>query len=160
MTGMSMLRSAIAAILAAAAVVLVAFVLGAIPLGWALLFGLIGGALALVAAMLTGSTEPNWAPAPEPVQSATVMQASTLTARLSEAATDDYRYHTRIQPRLRKLALGTLRQRPELRDLTDLADPRVRALLGDELHTMLTARGGVLPTPRRITRLLARLEEP
>lgn len=157
---MTLVRSIIIAVLAAAAVVAVAILLGAIPLGWSLLFGLIGGALALVAALLTGNTEPNWSPAPDPAQAATNLQASTLTARLSEAAKDEYRYHTRIQPRLRKLVLGTLRQRPELRDLTDLADPRVRALLGDDLHTMLTARRGALPTPQRVTRLLARLEEP
>jgi hypothetical protein len=157
---MSIVRSIIAAVLVAALVVTAAILLGAIPFGWALLIGLVGGALTLVVVLVTGNTEPNWAPAPDPIGAATVMQASTLTARLAEAATDDYRYHTRIQPRLRALALGTLRQRPELRDLTDLADPRVRALLGDDLHTMLIARRGALPTPRRITDLLARLEEP
>ena len=157
---MTPVRSVVVGVLAAGAVVAVAIALGAIPAGWAVLFGLVAGALALVSAMLTGNTEPNWAPAPDPANAATVMQASTLTARLAESATDDYRYHTRIQPRLRKLALGSLRRRPELRDLTDLADPRVRALLGTDLHTMLTARRGVRPTPRRITELLARLEEP
>lgn len=157
---MTPVRSIIIGVLSACAVAAVAIALGAIPLGWALLFGLVGGALALVSAMLTGNTEPNWAPAPDPASAATVLQASTLTARLAEAATDDYRFHTRIQPRLRRLALGTLRQRPGLRDLTDLADPRVRALLGEDLHTMLIARSGALPTPRRIEQLLARLEEP
>lgn len=153
-------RGIVAAVLAGIVVVAVAILLGAIPMGWALLFGLVGASLTLVSAMVMGNTEPNWAPAPDPLNSATVMQASTLAARLGEASTDDYRFHTRIQPRLRGLALGKLRQRAELAGLTDLADPRVRALLGDDLHTMLTARDGPLPTPRRVTELLARLEEP
>lgn len=157
---MSVLRSGLLAVLVAAAVVALAIFLIAIPPVWAVLLGLVAGAFTLVAAMLTGNTDPNWAPVPEPAHAAAVLQASTLAARLAEAATDDYRYHSRIQPRLRKLALGTLRQRSGMHDLTDLADPRVRALLGDELHPLLVARSGAVPTPRRIAELLARLEEP
>jgi hypothetical protein len=156
---MNLLRSGLIALLIGAVVVTVAIVLAAIPPGWSALLGLVAAALTLVAAQLSGNIDPNWAPLPDPPQAAAVMQASTLAARLAEASTDDYRYHTRVQPRLRRLAIGALRRQPGLHDLTDLADPRVRTALGDELHELLVSRTGVLPTPRRLADLLAKLEE-
>jgi hypothetical protein len=156
---MTMLRSVLMAAVMGILVIAIAIVLAAIPAGWSILLGLVAAALTLVAAQLSGNIDPNWAPLPEARQAASVLQASTLAARLAEASTDDYRYHTRVQPRLRKLAIGALRQRPGMHDLIDLADPRVRTALGPELHELLVNRKGVLPTPRRLADLLAKLEE-
>ncbi|HEV2779153.1 MAG TPA: hypothetical protein VGX25_07080 [Actinophytocola sp.] len=132
----------------------------AVPVGWAVVLGLPVAAIALPAALLSGAADANWEPVPGPADIAGELQASMLAARLAEAAEDQRRFVTRLQPRLRRLALAVLRTRPGAADLTTVDDPRARAALGPELHRVLTDKDARLPEPRRLAELLARLETP
>jgi hypothetical protein len=71
---------------------------------------------------------------------------------------DQHRFTTRVQPRLRRMALATVRARPGNADLTSLDDPRARAALGDELHRLLTDNRARLPEPHLLAALLDNLE--
>lgn len=133
--------------------------LAAIPVQWSVAIALPIAALTLLGALLSGSTEPNWAAVPDAPQTAGATQASTLASRLGDAATRPDRFVSRVQPRLRTMALTTLRRRPGTTDLADLDDPRARAALGDELHTLLTDRRATLPRPAELLVLLRKLED-
>ena len=111
-------------------------------------------------ALLVGAPragEPTWQPLPSPPGGPAELRASVLANRLAEAAQDQDRFRSRIRPRLAALALARLRHRHP--DLASVADPRARALLGDELHDLLTDRDARLPDPGRLAELLHRLEE-
>jgi hypothetical protein len=43
--------------------------------------------------------------------------------------------------------------------VSDMDDPRAEALLGEDLHALLTDPAAVLPGPAQLNRMLARLEE-
>ena len=127
-----------------------------IPLGWAVLIAVPITAAVLLALLAAGVTTPAWHDVPGLQHTITVHQASNLANWFEEAAKDQHRFRGRIQPRLHRLALAILRQR--FHDLDSLDDARARAVLGEELHTLLTDRDAKLPSPHRLTQLLSRLE--
>lgn len=148
---LGMVRAAIAAFAAGAIAGYVLFRIGA-PVLWAVVIALPVAALTMLVARLPRSTDIVWQPLPSHYSSAASGQASTLAGRLAEAAADQDRFATRIQPRLRRLALVRLRQ---THGVTDLADPRARELLGTEAHRLLTDPKAQLTD---LTDLLSRLE--
>ncbi|MEU4800769.1 hypothetical protein [Actinosynnema sp. NPDC023587] len=124
------------------------------PVHWAVLVALPALALAMLVARLPRATDVVWAPPPAHFSTATSVQASSLAARLAEAAVDQDRFAVRIQPRLRRLVEARVRQR---HGVPDLADPRAAALLDPELHRLVTDPGASLPDHRTLTRLLENL---
>jgi hypothetical protein len=138
--------------------VVVARWLVAVPMFWAVIIALPVAAFTLPATLLAGVASPTWQALPTPDDSLNTHQASSLSGRLAEAALDQRRFRVRVQPRLSRLALSTLRNRPGMQDLTSLDDDRARSALGTELHTLLTDRNARLPQPRRLAELLDRLE--
>jgi hypothetical protein len=87
------------------------------------------------------------------------LDASVLATRLADAAADQSRFRTRIQPRLAKAALARLRHLPGLDNVADLRDPRAAEALGPELHRLLTDPRSALPNPKTLAILLDRLEQ-
>ncbi|GAA3855678.1 hypothetical protein GCM10022243_21300 [Saccharothrix violaceirubra] len=118
---------------------------------WSVVIAVPVAALALLGARLPRAADVHWAPPPVHHSSATTVQASTLATRLAEAAVDPDRFASRVQPRLRRLVEARLRQR---HGVPDLADPRAVALLGPELHRLVTAPDATLPDPKRFAELL------
>jgi hypothetical protein len=137
---------------------LVANNLFAVPLVWSFLLGLPVGGLVLLGMLLAGASDAAWEPLPSPAVAPSELHASTLATRFAEAAEDHHRFTTRVQPRLRRLAVATLRARPGTEDLTGLDDPRVRRALSPELYRLLTDNRARLPEPRRLAVLLDELE--
>ncbi len=130
---------------------------GELPVFWAIALSIPAAAITLLGARVSGPLEPTWTAVPDGPTSITEMRASTLATRLAEASRDQARFVSRVQPRLRGLALARLRERHP--DLSTMDDPRATASLGDELHALLCSPKAVLPTPRRLAVLLDRLEE-
>ncbi|MEV4310655.1 hypothetical protein [Actinocrispum sp. NPDC049592] len=155
---MKPLSAALIAVAVGVAVGAAARWLVVVPPFWAIVVALPFAACTFLATHLVGAAAPLWHPVPRPDESLTTHQASALSSRLAEAARDQNRFQRRIQPRLCELALNTLRRRPGLHDLADLQDDRARRELGAELHTLLTTTDATLPSPRRLTELLSRLE--
>jgi cell division protein FtsW (lipid II flippase) len=124
------------------------------PWHWAVLIALPVGALALFVARLPRATDVVWTPLPATISTATFVQASTLASRLAEAAVDQDRFVTRVQPRLRRLAEARLRQQ---HGVHSLQDPRARDLLGADLHRLLTDPTAPLPEPSKLADLLENL---
>ncbi|ONI77726.1 hypothetical protein ALI144C_30205 [Actinosynnema sp. ALI-1.44] len=146
-----------AILVGAAAGVLTAVLAGwlmVMPVFWAVAVAIPIAAVTTMAVVVTGVAAPMWAALPAPDEALTTHQASALSSRFAEAAKDPGRFRTRVQPRLRKLAADTLRHRG-----ISLSDERARLVLGDELHTLITDRDARLPSPRRLSELLGRLEE-
>ena len=156
---MSLGRSVVIGLGATVLAGFVAHQLFGVPLPWAILFGLATGTIALLAALLAGMMDANWEAVPNPVTSAPELHASALAIRFAEAAGDEHRFLTRVRPRIARCALATLRSRPGTEDLTSLGDPRAREVLGAELHDLLTDARAVMPRPRQLAAMLARLEE-
>jgi hypothetical protein len=129
------------------------------PSGWAVLVALPPGALVLVTALLAGTFDQDWTPEPDLPVASVCLHASQLTDRLGQAATDPYRFTSRVQPRLRRLALTALNRHPDTADIEDLHDPRARERLGDDLYELVTAQHAALPKPEEFTALVRRLEE-
>ncbi|MBB5956305.1 hypothetical protein FHS29_002891 [Saccharothrix tamanrassetensis] len=124
------------------------------PVQWAALVALPVIALAVLVGRLPRATDIVWAPPPAHFATATSVQASNLASRLAEAVVDQDRFAVRVQPRLRRLVEARLRQR---HGVPDLADPRAAALLGPELHRLVTDPGATMPEPRKLTELLENL---
>lgn len=156
---MSVTRSLTIAILCALLVGLSAQFMFGVPLHWAILLALVTGVIALLGGRLAGMMDANWEAVPNPVTSAPELHASSLAIRFAEAAEDTDRFRTRVRPRLTRLAIAILRARPGTADLTDLDDPRARDALGADLHALLTDARAVMPGPRQLAAMLARLEE-
>jgi hypothetical protein len=152
------LSAAVVALAVGAIVGVVAVWLVIVPLFWAVVIALPFAACTFLATFLVGAAAPLWHPLPSPDDSLTMHQASALSSRFAEAARDQSRFQRRVQPRLHDLALATLRRRPGLHDLTSLHDDRARQALGAELHTLLTEKNAVLPSPQRLAELLSSLE--
>jgi hypothetical protein len=127
-----------------------------IPAGWAVLIALPITAGVLLAMLSLDLQSMVWHEVPPQQHTVTVHQASNLANQFDEAAKDQHRFNVRVRPRLRALALATLRQR--CHDLEDLDDERAKPVLGDDLHTLLTDRDAKLPSPHRLSELLSRLE--
>jgi hypothetical protein len=128
------------------------------PVLWSVLIALPMAAALLLFLSTPPGVEPTWADPPVPPSAATHLEASTLAGRFQDAAADQGRFRSRIQPRLAALALTALRRRQGLHDLPDLADPRARAELGPQLHDLLTNPMATLPSPGVLLGLLDRLE--
>jgi len=149
---LSMLRAAIAAFATGAIAGYVLFRIGA-PVLWSVVIALPVAALTMLVARLPRATDVVWQPLPSSYSSAASVQASTLAGRLAEAAVDQDRFATRVQPRLRRLALTRLRQTHGVVDLDD-----ARELLGPAAHRLLTDPKAPMPDPAALAVLLNRLE--
>nr|WP_052478567.1 hypothetical protein [Kibdelosporangium sp. MJ126-NF4]CEL19157.1 hypothetical protein [Kibdelosporangium sp. MJ126-NF4]CTQ95042.1 hypothetical protein [Kibdelosporangium sp. MJ126-NF4] len=123
------------------------------PLFWAVVVAIPIATVTAMATMVVGMAAPMWTALPAPEETLTTHQASALSTRFAEAARDPDRFRNRVQPRLRKLAADTLRHRG-----INLEDDRARVELGDELYALITDRDARLPSPRRLSELLGRLE--
>jgi hypothetical protein len=156
---MNVFRAAALAVLVALCVYLTATYAMDTPFWWALLVALPPGAAALVTALYVGNFDQDWTPEPDLPTSSVCLHASQLSDRLGQAATDPYRFTSRVQPRLRRLALTSLRRNPNTADIEDLHDPRARDVLGEDLHDLLTAKSARLPEPDEFTAMVRRLEE-
>lgn len=124
------------------------------PVFWAVMVAIPVAAVTGLATLAAGVAAPQWVTSPAPDESLTTNQASALSSRFAESATDPGRFRNRLQPRLRKLAADTLRHRG-----ISLEDNRAEHVLGAELYALITDRDARLPSPRRLGELLARLEE-
>ncbi|WP_436493717.1 hypothetical protein [Actinokineospora sp. HUAS TT18] len=153
---MSPARSWIIALLVGAVVAALAVWPGNIPVFWAVCVGIPTAAVTLLSTRYAGPLDPLWSAVPDGTGPATELQATNLASRLAEAATDQSRFITRIQPRLRRLAAAALRER----GVSDLDSEEAKALLGYELHAVITSPTATLPPPDRLAALLNRLEIP
>jgi hypothetical protein len=153
---MSTPRALLLTLVVAVAVVVGAHFAGGVPLWWAVVIALPVGSAVLVAGLVSGVYDVDWTPEPEQRTTGVCMHATSLTDRLAQAAADHHRFATRIQPRLRRLALDLLRRKE---GIDDLGDPRARDALGADLHHLVTARDARLPHPTRFAAILRRLEE-
>ncbi|MFC0548550.1 hypothetical protein [Kutzneria chonburiensis] len=143
----------------AALALIVQYVIIGVPLmPWALLITVVVAALAFLGTRLLPPVDPSWQPLPAGGSAPIATHASSLGARLADAESDQHRFANRVRPRLRTLALGRIRRHPGYEDV-DLADPRARELLGNDLHRLLTDPAATLPNPVRFAELLTRLEE-
>ena len=156
---MSPMRAAFLALLTAAAVFAVAIYFMDTPIVWAVLVSLPPAAAVLVTALFVGGFDQDWTPEPDLPASSVWLHASQLGDRLGQAATDPYRFTSRVQPRLRRLAMTALRRHPDTTDITDLHDPRAREVLGADLHELLTTPAARLPKPAEFAAMVRRLEE-
>jgi len=156
---MSPFRAIGLTILTAVAVFLLATTTMNTPFWWAVLVSLPPAAAVLLTAIFVGGFDQDWTPEPDLPAASVCLHASQLTDRLGQAATDPYRFTSRVQPRLRRLALSSLRRVPDTADIADLHDPRARERLGADLHELLTASGARLPKPDEFAAMVRRLEE-
>ena len=155
---MSPARSAFTALAVAALVTLLINHLFAVSIPWSVAISLPVAGVVLLAMLLAGAADANWEPVPATNLTPAELHASTLATRFAEAAKDRHRFISRVQPRLRRLALATVRARPDTADLTTLNDPRAREALGPDLHRLLTDPAATLPDPRTLAALLRQLE--
>jgi hypothetical protein len=118
---------------------------------WAVLIALPAGTLTLACALLSGTYDADWTAEPDPAAAGVTLHATFLTERLERSAIDQYRFASRVQPRLRRIAEAALRQ--------DLDSQEARDELGPDLHRLLTARDAQLPPPKTFAALVRRLEE-
>lgn len=126
---------------------------GNIPLFWSACLGIAGGSVTLLATRYAGPLDPLWRAVPDPAGSATDLQAANLAGRLAEAAGDQLRFVSRVQPRLRALADAAVRER-------GLSGAEAADFLGPELSELISSPFAPLPPPQRVAELLARLEKP
>jgi hypothetical protein len=148
---MTLKRAAVFAVVAAAAVFGAARYAMAVPWGWALLIALPAAVLTLAGCLLAGTFDADWTPEPDPPSASVTLHATFLTERLERSAIDQYRFTSRVQPRLRRIAQSVLGQ--------DLDTAHARERLGTELHALLTAKDAQLPPPKTFAALMRRLEE-
>jgi hypothetical protein len=153
---MKPLHASLIALAAGAVAGVLAKWLMVMPVFWAVVIAIPIAACTLLATLVAGVASPVWQMLPAPAETLTMHQASTLSSRFAEAAKDHSRFVSRVQPRLRGMALKSLKQR--IPDLTSVHDERARRELGEELYTLLTDRGAQLPSPHRLGELLSRLE--
>jgi hypothetical protein len=148
---MSLLRaSLLAAVVAAASYLTASFGMN-VPTFWAVLLTLPPTAVTLAGALFVGTFDVDWTPEPDAAAASVSLHASFLTERLERSTLDQYRFTSRLQPRLRRIAVAALGQ--------DLNTPDARERLGPELHRLLTASDAQLPPPKTFAALMRRLEE-
>jgi len=131
-------------------------ILGGMAVQWAVLLAVPIAAVTLVGLRSPRGADPVWAPLPDTHGGATEHQAAALASRLAESVATPARFVTRVQPRLRTLALAKLRRA----GIDELADPRAVSVLGPRLHALVTRPDAVMPDPRTAAVLFAELEEP
>ena len=156
---MTLLRGVLPALLAEVLLTYVIHKVVGTPVEWSILVALPISVLLVLLLTTPPGIEPTWSPPPEPPSVAAHLDASTLTGRLMDAARDQGRFRTRIQPRLAALALAALKRKPGLGDLTGLDDPRARDALGTRWHAALTDPSATLPERQDLLALLTFLEE-
>lgn len=156
---MSPIRAILLAVVTGVAVQLTVMKAMDTPFWWALLVALPIATAVLLTGLFAGAFDQDWTPEPDLPIASVCLHASQLSDRLGQAATDPYRFTSRVQPRLRRLALTTLRRDPETADIADLHDPRAREKLGPALHDLLTASSARLPKPDEFAAMVRRLEE-
>lgn len=122
-----------------------------VPVHWAILIGVPPGVLAFVAGVLSGTFDADWTAEPDPPAAGVTLHASFLTERLERSGLDQYRFTSRVQPRLRRIA--------ESATHGDLHSAAARERLGADLHRLLTAPDAQLPPPKTFAALMRRLEE-
>lgn len=131
-------------------------ILGGMTVQWAVLLAVPVMAVTLVGLRSPRGAEPVWSPLPDGHGGATEHQAAALASRLAESVDNPSRFATRVQPRLRALAVAKLRRA----GIEELADPRAVSVLGSKLHHLVTHPDAVMPDPRTAAVLFAELEEP
>lgn len=131
-------------------------ILGGMVTQWAVLVAAPITAVTLVSLRAPSGADPVWAPLPDLHGGGTEHQAAALASRLAESAHNPGRFVTRVQPRLRALAVAKLRRA----GIDELADPRAVSVLGPRLHLLVTHPDAVVPDPRTAAALFAELEEP
>lgn|GEM_PF-6244412 len=140
---------------AGALAVAVMDVVGGVSLVWSALLGVPVVAVTLLWLLAPRPAEPIWAPLPDLQTRPTEHLATSLASRLSESSEYPSRFRTRLQPRLARLALVRLRRA----GIDGLHDPRAAAVLGPELHRLVTDPNATLPEAARAAAILAVLEE-
>jgi hypothetical protein len=148
---MSLLRAVLLAVLVAGATAALAIAGMNVPVHWAVLMALPVGAVAIAGGLLSGTFDADWTPEPDPPTASVSLHASFLTERLERSVVDQYRFTSRVQPRLRRVARAALQQ--------DLNTQEAKEKLGPELHHLLTAHDAQLPPPKTFAALMRRLEE-
>jgi hypothetical protein len=122
---------------------------------WSVLIGVPILAFTLLWLLAPAGAEPIWQPLPDPSAKATEHLAASLDSRLAEAHEYPTRFQRRLQPRLARLALVKLRRA----GIEELHDPRAPAVLGADLHRLVTDPNATLPGPAATAALFATLEE-
>jgi hypothetical protein len=148
---MSLLRAALLAVLVAGGTAALAIAGMNVPVHWAVLMALPAGAVAIAGGLLSGTFDADWTPEPDPPTASVSLHATFLTERLERSVLDQYRFTSRVQPRLRRIARAALQQ--------DLNTREAKEKLGPELHHLLTAHDAQLPPPKAFAALMRRLEE-
>lgn len=148
---MSLVRAVVFTVLVAAAVVAAAMWGMTVPLQWALLMALPAAALTFASCVLAGTFDADWTAEPDPPAASVTLHATFLTERLERSAIDPYRFTSRVQPRLRRIAQSVLGP--------DLNTPPARERLGADLHSLLTSPDAQLPPPKTFAALMRRLED-
>lgn len=148
---MTFLRALLFAVIAGVITAVVAITGLNVPLGWAVVIALPAAAVTLAGALLSGVFDADWTPEPDPPAASVSLHAIFLTERLERSAIDQYRFTSRIQPRLRRVARTALGQ--------ELDTPEAKERLGPELHELLTAPNAQLPQPKRFAALMRHLED-
>jgi hypothetical protein len=148
---MSLLRAAILAVVVGLATALYAIFGLNVPTHWAVLVALPAAAVTLAGALLSGTFDADWTAEPDPPAASVTLHATFLTERLERSASDQYRFTSRVLPRLRRVAHAAVQQ--------DLDTPEAKEKLGAELHHLLTAPDAQLPPPKTFAALMRRLEE-
>lgn len=147
---MSLLRAAILATVIGLTTALTAIFGMNVPTHWAVLLALPAAAVTLAGGLLSGTFDADWTAEPEPPAASVTLHATSLTERLERSALDQYRFTSRVQPRLRRIAQAALQQ--------DLDTPEAREKLGAQLHHLLTAHDAQLPPPKTFAALMRKLE--
>lgn len=148
---MNLVRSLVFTVIVALAVFAVARFAMNVPVPWALLMALPAGALTFAGCLLAGTFDADWTAEPDPPSASVTLHATFLTERLERSAIDQYRFTSRVQPRLRRAAQAMLGP--------DLHTPEARQRLGPDLHALLTSPDAQLPPPKTFAVLMRRLED-
>lgn len=148
---MTLKRAVLFAVVVGAAVVAAAMFAMSVPTHWALLIALPAAVLTLGGCLLAGTFDADWTAEPDPPAASVTLHATFLTERLESSAIDQYRFTSRVQPRLRRIAQAALGP--------DLNTPDAKERLGTDLHRLLTATDAQLPSPKTFAALMRRMEE-
>jgi hypothetical protein len=148
---MSILRASLLAAVVAVASFVTAYAGMNVPVFWAVVIALPPTAVTLAGALFAGTFDADWTPEPDAPAASVSLHASFLTERLERSTLDQYRFTSRVQPRLRRTAVAALGE--------DLNTPGAKERLGPELHRLLTATDAQLPPPKTFAALMRRLEE-
>jgi hypothetical protein len=148
---MTLVRSLVFTTVAAVAVFVAARFAMNVPVPWALLMALPAGALTFAGCLLAGTFDADWTAEPDPPSASVTLHATFLTERLERSAIDQYRFASRVQPRLRRAAQAAVG--------SDLDTPQARERLGTDLHALLTSPDAQLPPPKTFAALMRRLED-